>query len=63
MIDYLPDDHKNLHFEALIYIIFQFYKILYYLKLDEDMKIHQYNLLQAYLNLYKKQNFIKYKIF
>ena len=44
-------------------MIFQFYKILYYLKLDEDIKIHQYNLLQAYLSLYKSQNPLKYQLF
>lgn len=35
MMEYLGEEDKRRHLEGLIYIIYQFYKILHYLKLDE----------------------------
>jgi hypothetical protein len=36
--------------------VFQFYRRLYYLRLDEELKKEMYDLLRAYLQMYEERN-------
>lgn len=44
-------NHKTL--ESLLFLTFEFYKILYLLKRDQDLMTQYYNQIQAYLSIYK----------